>query len=333
VPFLTLGQAPAIIDRFSGLKALVVGDLMLDHFIWGSVSRISPEAPVPVVEVTRDSEMPGGAGNVAANMASLGADVFLAGLLGDDEAGDRLLARLSGLGTIRTDHTVRAQERTTSVKTRIIAQHQQMVRFDRESKGEPHPDIQKQLWQRIEAVLPEAKCIVVSDYAKGVVSARLFQKLLPAAKKRGIPVIVDPKIENFGLYRNVTCITPNQNEALGGAGRHHLKSEEDLLDVGRKLIKKLNLKSLLITRGERGMTLFERAKTPVHIPTRAREVFDVTGAGDTVIGTLALALAAGAPARVAAELANYAAGIVVGKIGTASVTQDELRKAVSNGRV
>jgi len=331
---MPFANARALIDRFKRMKTLVIGDVMLDHFIWGAVSRISPEAPVPVVQVTRENDMPGGAGNVAVNMAALGAEVYLVALVGGEEkdnenATARLIARLAQ-AHVRTDCLVRTRERPTIVKTRIIAQHQQVVRFDREEKALLSTEEQGGLLEQIERILPSVDAIVLSNYAKGVVSRSLIRKLIPLARRRGIPITVDPKMENFSHYQQVTCVTPNLQEAMQGAGMHSVRNVEDIERLGQKILKKLKADSLLITRGEAGMSLFEKNRAPVHIPTKAREVFDVTGAGDTVISTLTLALAAGSNLRHAAELANEAAGIVVGKLGTASVSGTELLKAVNN---
>ncbi len=326
---MSLSNARSIVDRFKRLKTLVIGDLMLDHFIWGTVSRISPEAPVPVVQVSRETEMPGGAGNVAVNMASLGSEVYVVGLVGEDLPADRLLSLL-GRALIRTESVVRTPERPTIVKTRIFAQHQQVVRVDREVAGDLSHHLNEQMWSHIERLLPEVQAVVLSDYAKGVVTSSLMHRLVPLARQRGIPVTVDPKVENFHFYNQVTCVTPNTKEAMESVGMRSLRDEKDVEKLGREILKKTHAESILLTRGEHGMSLFEKKKPGFHIPTRAREVFDVTGAGDTVIGTLTLALAAGAPMRAAAELSNYAAGIVVGKLGTASVTSSELLKAVGN---
>jgi rfaE bifunctional protein kinase chain/domain len=320
----------SIIKRFAHLKALVIGDLMLDHFLWGSVTRISPEAPVPVVEVTRETEMPGGAGNVALNMAALGAEVYVAGVIGQDRAGDRLL-NLFQRYPIHLEPIVKAPNRPTILKTRVIAHHQQVVRVDREVRGELSAEIRNQLWSQISAVLPLVDAIVLSDYGKGVIHTGLINSLIPIARKRNIPITVDPKIENFSHYKQVTCVTPNLQEAMAGAHVQNVQSEEDIEALGKQILKRLNATSVLITRGEKGMSLFEKKKSPVHIPTFAQEVYDVTGAGDTVISTLTLALAAGAPLRLAAELANRAAGIVVGKLGTAAVSRTELEEALRNG--
>jgi rfaE bifunctional protein kinase chain/domain len=319
-------KARVFIDRFSHLNTLVIGDLMLDHFIWGDVSRISPEAPVPVVHVSRETEMPGGAGNVAANMAALGAQVHVIGLLGEDAAADRLLSLLEQ-GSIHTGSTVRTPERPTIVKTRIIAHHQQVVRVDREIPGAISNTLRDRIWEEVENALPNVQAVVLSDYAKGVVTPFLINRLIPLARKRGIPITVDPKAENFHHYKRVTCVTPNTKEAMECGSLHTVQSEGDMEKLGQTLLKKIDAESILITRGEHGMSLFEKKKPVFNIPTRAREVFDVTGAGDTVISTLTLALAAGASLRQAAELANDAAGIVVGKLGTASVSRAELLKA------
>jgi len=316
-----------LIKRFSHIKALVIGDLMLDHFLWGSVSRISPEAPVPVVDVSRETEMPGGAGNVAINMAALGAEVYVVGVVGQDRGAERLFSLLQRY-PIHLEGILKASDRPTIVKTRIIAHHQQVVRVDRESRSELSAETRRQLWAQVEALLPRVDAVILSDYGKGVIHPSLIHALVPVARKRSLPVTVDPKIENFSHYRRVTCVTPNLQEAMAGGHVQRVTSEKEIERLGQQILSKLAAESVLITRGEKGMSLFEKKKAPVHIPTRAREVFDVTGAGDTVISTLTLALAAGAPLRTAAELANYAAGIVVGKLGTAVVSPNELEAAL-----
>jgi D-glycero-beta-D-manno-heptose-7-phosphate kinase len=319
-----------LLKRFSHIKALVIGDLMLDHFLWGSVSRISPEAPVPVVEVSRETEMPGGAGNVAINMAALGAEVFVAGVVGQDRTAERLVSLLQRF-PMHLEPIIRSPDRPTILKTRIIAHQQQVVRVDREVRNELAAEVRRQLWEQIQGILPRVDAVVLSDYGKGVVNSALINALIPIARKRGIPITVDPKIENFSQYRNVTCVTPNLQEAMAGARVQRVQSEEDVERLGQQILRTLHVTSVLITRGEKGMSLFEKKKPVIHIPTRAREVYDVTGAGDTVISTLTLALAAGAPLRTAAELANYAAGIVVGKLGTAAVSRTELEAVLRNG--
>lgn len=325
---MSVSGAASRIDQFPRKRVLVVGDLMLDHFIFGGVSRISPEAPVPVVEMTRETEMPGGAGNVAANIASLGAQVSVVGMVGQDGASRRLLSLLQAM-PVDTAAVVGSPTRPTIVKTRIIAHHQQVVRVDREVRGDLDAPAARQIRAHLERLLPSMDALVLSDYAKGVLSAPLLRWLIPQARRRRIPITVDPKVENFKRYREVTCVTPNLKEAMEGGQVLRLQSEADVEALGERLRRRLNAASILITRGEKGMSLFEKGRPPLHIPTRAQEVFDVTGAGDTVIGVLTLALAAGSSLRSAAELANYAAGIVVGKIGTASVTPAELKGAIA----
>jgi D-beta-D-heptose 7-phosphate kinase/D-beta-D-heptose 1-phosphate adenosyltransferase len=255
--------------------------------------------------------------------------VYVVGLLGQDAAADRLTS-LFQRSPIHTESTVRTPERPTIVKTRIIAHHQQVVRVDREIPGEISNLLRNRIWEQVEKALPDVQAVVLSDYAKGVITPFLINRLIPSARKRGIPITVDPKVENFHQYRRATCVTPNILEAMASAGVHSLRGEKDIEALGQRLLKKIDADSILITRGEHGMSLFEKKKPVFHIPTRAREVFDVTGAGDTVISTLTLALAAGASFRHAAELANDAAGIVVGKLGTASVSGAELLKAAHN---
>jgi D-glycero-beta-D-manno-heptose-7-phosphate kinase len=312
-----------LIDRFSRMKALVIGDLMLDHYIWGRVSRISPEAPVPIVEVSRETDMPGGAGNVALNLADLGAEVHVVGAIGQDAAADRLLSIFSRK-QMQIGGILRTGDRPTILKTRIIAHHQQVVRVDREIRGDLSGLLQDQIEDFVVKALANVQAVIFSDYGKGVVTKKLIAAIIPEARRRGIPITVDPKIENFGSYKKVTCVTPNLMEAMEGVGIRRLNSETEIEQLGKKILSSLQSDSVLITRGEKGMSLFEKGKAPLHIPTSAREVYDVTGAGDTVISALTLALAAGAPLRTAAELANHAAGIVVGKLGTATVTGREL---------
>ena len=317
------------IPKFEKQKIVVLGDLMVDRFVWGKVSRISPEAPVPVVEVTRESHAFGGAGNVANNITSLGAQAFLLGVVGSDLEAEQLKEGLRerniDVGGIITD-----ENRPTTIKTRIIAQHQQVVRVDKEVKGSFSEEVQKDIFSRLEEASAFADAIVISDYGKGVINRPLLKKAITLAHRRGIPVTVDPKIEHFMDYKKVTCITPNLPEAVAGMRYHDVSEESEIYELGKKILKKLSADSVLITRGEKGMTLFEPGGRITHIPTRAKEVFDVTGAGDTVISVFTLALASGSKLGEAAELSNFAAGIVVGKIGTATATREELRSAVEN---
>ncbi|MDD5657290.1 MAG: D-glycero-beta-D-manno-heptose-7-phosphate kinase [Elusimicrobia bacterium] len=314
-----------LVARLPETRILVVGDLMLDQFIRGGVSRISPEAPVPVVQVRSECFAPGGAGNVAHNLAALRARVEVVGLVGADEAGRKLVGDLSAQG-IETRHVVRAPDRVTSQKCRVIAEHQQVVRFDRETPRPLPEAAQARILRSLAAAMPRAQAVLLSDYGKGVVTPRVLKAAIAGARRRGVPVTVDPKIEHFGLYRGVDCITPNTAEAWAGMGRRPSPPALDAL--GWDILKRLRSRSVLITRGPDGMSLFERGGRLTHIPTRAREVYDVTGAGDTVISVLTLALACRAGLRDAAALANYAAGIVVGKLGTAVAGAEELREAL-----
>ena len=323
---MTAARARALLKAIRGRRVLVLGDVMLDEFIWGKVVRISPEAPVPVVEVTSQSFHLGGAGNVAANVRSLGGSAVLAGVIGEDAAGDRVRFSLAEAG-VEPALAVSPGGRPTTVKTRIIAHNQQVVRADREQSDEIPDGLEAAVLAGSRSALGSCQAVVVSDYQKGVVTAGLMKRLLPLARRLRIPVLVDPKVPHFARYRRVDVVTPNQLEAEQATGRR-IRSDDDLAAAGRRILSMLRCGAVLITRGEHGMSLFERARRPLHIPTAAREVFDVTGAGDTVIATLALALSAGARLPEAAVLANYAAGVVVGKLGTAQATPDEVLAAV-----
>jgi D-beta-D-heptose 7-phosphate kinase/D-beta-D-heptose 1-phosphate adenosyltransferase len=299
---------------------LVLGDLMLDRYIWGDVSRISPEAPVPVVEVHKSTSCLGGAGNVGHNLESLGASPLYVGVVGDDEEGIWIKRHTGESRGIFID-----TGRPTTVKMRIIAHHQQVVRVDQEKKKAVAPTIIERILRFVEKEKYEG--IIISDYNKGIVTKPLAERLLPFAKERNIPVFVDPKVENFALYSPVTLISPNHNEAERIV-HHACHSEADIERAGRDILAKTATLYLIIKRGEHGMSIFEKNKKPIHIPTIAQEVFDVTGAGDTVIAAAALALLAGATIREAAVMANAAAGVVVGKIGTAACSPEELLKAL-----
>jgi rfaE bifunctional protein kinase chain/domain len=329
VRLLTAARARALLQAMRGKRVLVVGDVMLDEFIWGKVARISPEAPVPVVEVTDQSFHLGGAGNVARNIRALGGEAVLAGVVGSDAAGERVRDAVLAAG-IESLLAVSDTGRPTTVKSRIVAHNQQVVRADRESASEVPDAVERALVDAARGALPRCQALVVSDYQKGVVTAGLLRRLLPLARRRRTPVLVDPKVRHLALYRRVALVTPNQREAEQAAGIA-IRSPAQLVAAGRDLLKRLDCRAVLITRGEQGMSLFERGRRPVHIPTAAREVFDVTGAGDSVIATLALALCGGARLPEAAALANYAAGVVVGKLGTASATPGEILAAAGKG--
>ncbi|MCB4792491.1 MAG: D-glycero-beta-D-manno-heptose-7-phosphate kinase [Elusimicrobia bacterium] len=315
------------IPEFKKQKILVIGDLMVDKFVWGKVTRISPEAPVPVVLIDKETYALGGAGNVANNLRSLGSEVFLFGVIGKDSVGDDLKKDFIK-NSINIKGIISDDFRPTSIKTRIIAAHQQVVRVDKELKGELDQRLNDELISRLETIISMIDAIIISDYGKGVINKTVLKKTISLAHKCRIPVTVDPKIEHFLSYKKVTCITPNQAEAIAGMRYKEVTKDRDILDLGNKILRKLQSETVLITLGEKGMTLFEHGNRITHIPTRAKEVFDVTGAGDTVIATFTLAIASGANFREAAEIANFAAGLVVAKLGTATVTPEELKLAI-----
>ena len=311
-----------IIRRFLGVRILVVGDIMLDRFIWGDVSRISPEAPVPVVVVEKETFLLGGAANVVNNIHSLGGKASLCGVVGDDEMGQKVLKRLDEMGIERSGISIEPGRQTT-VKTRIIAHHQQLVRIDRETTRHPKVSTLRSLSEYLKRNIKSFDGVILSDYGKGLLTRGVVRDVIRKAQQTGKFVMVDPKIKNFFFYRGATVVTPNTAEA-SSASRISITDEASLNRAGRILLKRLRCDALVITRGEDGMAIFEPHQKPFLVPTEAKEVYDVTGAGDTVIGTMALALGAGASIRRAAELANHAAGIVVGKVGTATVDQEEL---------
>lgn len=306
-------------------RVLVLGDVMLDEFVWGRVSRISPEAPVPVVQVTGQSFHLGGAGNVAASVRSLGGGAVLAGVVGEDAAGERVKESLATAGVSSCLVTL-GKERPTTVKTRIVAHGQQVVRADREDAADVPADAETALVESVRRELPSCGALVISDYQKGVVTPTLLKRVLPLARRRGVPVLVDPKVRHFRLYRGASVVTPNQLEAEQATGLP-LRGLADVVAAGRRILERLGCRAVLVTRGEHGMSLFEKGRPALHVPTAAREVFDVTGAGDSVIATMALALAAGATLPEAAVLANCAAGVVVGKVGTAQASPAEVLAA------
>jgi rfaE bifunctional protein kinase chain/domain len=316
------------VGRFRAMKVLVFGDVMLDRFVWGSVTRISPEAPVPVVEVCRQTSCPGGAANVAANIASLGGGAFPLAVSGNDADGEELRALFRQLG-IHTGGLLTDKGRATSVKTRIIAHHQQVCRTDREDHTPLAPGLQRAALDWFRKNLDRVDAVIISDYAKGLVSPTMLKKILPAARAAGKIVCVDPKLRNLAAYRPATVITPNLLEAERAAGMS-IHDDKSLVAAGKKILRQTGIDHLLVTRGEHGMALFDSNTPPrvTQIPTLAREVYDVTGAGDTVISTLTLGLASGLSILEAAILSNIAAGIVVGKLGTAAVTPEELLNGI-----
>ena len=312
------------VDRISGGNVLVIGDVIIDHFIWGKVTRISPEAPVPVVDVREENLLLGGAANVLNNIYSLGGKATLCGVIGDDAMADQLEMLLQKLAS-PVSGILRATDRPTMVKTRVVAHNQQVVRFDREKRLPLLEADRKRIEQFLDANLDRFDAIVISDYAKGLISAELMDFLRDRIKGgAAMPLIVDPKPGRPALFRKVSIVTPNNREAELMSGME-ITDTESLRLAAEKLLTDLDCEAVLVTRGEEGMALLERGKTMINIPTKAKEVYDVTGAGDTVAAVLALGLAVGLDYRRAALLANYAAGIVVGKIGTATTTIGELK--------
>jgi D-glycero-beta-D-manno-heptose-7-phosphate kinase len=321
MPQLTKTRASEILKTLASRYVLVLGDVMLDEFVWGDVTRISPEAPVPVVDVRRESVHLGGAANVLANLVALGSRGSVVGVVGRDGPGERLQTELRELGS-QDGCLIVDDTRRSTTKTRIIAHSQLVVRADRESRVPVTSEIEDQIIACLKEALQQADAFVVSDYDKGVVTPRILREILPVAYEQ-VPVLIDPKLRNFNAYHPATLVTPNHLEAL------RMSDSEDHSDDGShaaaKIIReKLGCDAVLITRGDRGMMLLEGDGGPVYVETAAREVYDVTGAGDTVIAALACALACGATMVEAASFANRAAGIVVGKVGTATASAEEL---------
>jgi D-beta-D-heptose 7-phosphate kinase/D-beta-D-heptose 1-phosphate adenosyltransferase len=319
---LKLKRLKKIIKNFSKVSLLVVGDLMLDEFIWGKVSRISPEAPVPVVLATSESVMPGGASNVAHNIQALGAKVYIAGVIGNDLRGNLLMEELRKRD-INVGGVVRDSERPTTLKTRVIAHHQQVVRIDKEHNGNIDDNAIEQILTFAREIIKNIDAVIIEDYGKGVIIPRLVEELIKLARRHKKIISVDPKESHFSLYRNATTITPNHYEAAK-AVRAKAGDNMPIEEIGKKLLKQLNAEAVIMTLGEDGMCVFDKSGETTRIPTVAQDVYDVSGAGDTVIGTHTLAMASGARNIEAAHIANCAAGIVVGKVGIAVATQEEL---------
>jgi rfaE bifunctional protein kinase chain/domain len=312
----------SIFDKFANVKILVVGDIMLDRYWWGNVKRISPEAPVPVVDLQRSTFAPGGSANVAANIAGLGATAYLIGTIGTDQDADVLASLLEDV-KVSPDWLVTVANRPTSVKTRVIAHSQQVVRVDQETTSAFSDEDHERIWEKISAALPDVDAIIVSDYAKGLLSVSLLWRLIDTARSQGKMVLVDPKGKNYSRYSGASLLTPNRREAAEACNL-----DEDIPDfiniAGNQLLNELDLSMVLITQGEEGMTLFQREIEPIHLSTTAKEIYDVTGAGDTVIGCLSVAFGAGMNFVKAASLANLAAGLVVEQVGTTAITRQML---------
>ncbi len=324
------GRLTKFIDRFSEARIAVLGDIIMDEFIWGDVSRISPEAPVPVLDVEQETRLLGGAANVVRNMGALGADAILCGVVGDDAMGREIVSELTGMG-LRSDGVAVEKGRPTSIKTRVVARNQQIVRYDRESRVHIRGESVRKMLDFAAATFVEIDAVVISDYGKGMISGPLMKGLWSLIGTKSINpemvVTVDPKTGNFEHYTGVDVITPNHHEAGQFCG-FKIVDEKTLEEAGRKMLDVLNCRSVLITQGKDGMTLFEREGEITHIPTVAKKVFDVTGAGDTVISAISLGLAVGMDLKAAAHVANVAAGIVVGEVGTSAATAAVVKEAI-----
>lgn len=309
-----------VVKNFEDITVLVLGDVMLDRYWWGSVSRISPEAPVPVVKLDRSTFAAGGAANVAANIAGLSGKALLVGLIGDDEGGRELPAVLSA-ANVSSENLITTHERPTTVKTRVVAHSQHVVRVDNEEEAAISAEHAKEVLSRVLDLIPTVDVVVLSDYAKGLLSVALVRTVIDAAREAGKPVLVDPKGIDYKRYNGATLLTPNRIEAAHACGID--ASEKLAVELsGARLLAGLEIDSCLITQGEEGMTLFTREGAAVHLPAMARQVYDVTGAGDTVVAALSLAIGAGANMLTAARLANFAAGLAVEQVGTTVLSRD-----------
>ncbi|MBD3401716.1 D-glycero-beta-D-manno-heptose-7-phosphate kinase [candidate division GN15 bacterium] len=316
-----------LLDGMGRSRVVIVGDIMLDEYLLGVVERISPEAPVPVVEVTATRTLLGGAANVAANCRTLGDEPVLIGVVGPDDAADKLGGLLEQRGISR-QHMIVDTSRPTTIKTRLIAHSQQVVRFDQEKRTPLTNDTETAVVDKLRELIGSIDAVIISDYGKGVITPSLLASVTDLCNDNDIFIAVDPKETNFHNYRRVSLITPNHHEAGFAYGRKII-TEEDLHEVGTGLLKKLEARSILITRGPQGMSLFSTEDTPTHIPTFARQVFDVTGAGDTVIATFVAAVCGGAGLPEAATFANVAAGWTVAEVGTATISLDQLRQQLT----
>lgn len=315
-----------LLESFAELEVAVVGDLILDRYVWGSVSRISPEAPVPIVNVERKSYKLGGAGNAAQSLAALNADVTVLGRVGGDGTGERM-KRFLGRHDIRLTELPCGDDYTTTLKTRVMAENQHMLRMDDELRDRVPAAALEEVEDTVRGAIEGADAVLLSDYGKGVVSRENLSWWLGCLEDLGLPVVVDPAVSHFLQYEDVRIITPNETELREGTGRSGPEAPA-LESLAAEVMEKLSLDALLVTRGERGMALFEPDQTPFHLAARAREVYDVTGAGDTVAALVSLGEALNADRREVVRLANIAAGMVVGRMGTAAVTADQLRGAL-----
>jgi D-beta-D-heptose 7-phosphate kinase/D-beta-D-heptose 1-phosphate adenosyltransferase len=313
------------LDKFSKIKVLVVGDVMLDRYWWGDVDRISPEAPVPVVRLSKTTIIAGGAANVAANVAGLGAQPFLVGIVGNDEEA-KLFPKVLKDSMVSAEFLVELAGRPTTVKTRVVAHSQQIVRLDQETNSPISVDEEASVWKKLEGLIDRVDIVIVSDYAKGLLTESLLKRIISAGNEKNIQVLVDPKGKNYAKYKGATLLTPNKKEAAEACQLEETGNGL-IFSAGKKLMSDIETEAILITQGEDGLTLFEKDDEPIHLDAIARDVYDVTGAGDTFIATLAVAMGAGTTLVNAAELANFAAGVVVEQIGTTAIKLNDLQKS------
>ncbi|MGD9851468.1 MAG: D-glycero-beta-D-manno-heptose-7-phosphate kinase [Nitrospirales bacterium] len=330
VPSFSSRKLQAYLHHFSRARILVIGDLIIDHYIWGKVHRVSPEAPVPVVHVQSETFRLGGAANVFHNILTLGGQVELCGVIGSDQDGKELLKQIKKTKAVTTGVIVDGS-RPTIKKSRVVAHNQQIVRYDVEQSHPISTSVERKVLNHIIRRLPHLSGIVISDYAKGMITARMVEQIRSSAVEHGVPIIVDPKVEHMTYYSGVTVVTPNHWEARQAAG--FLPTQQvSLNQIGFSLRDRLQCQAVIITRGEEGMSIFQEQSRTWTIPAVAKQVYDVTGAGDTVVSTLALAMSVGASLPEAAMLANHAAGIVVGMLGTATVSRQQLKDSLREPR-
>ncbi len=314
------------LENFSGVKVLILGDVMLDQYWWGDVSRISPEAPVPIVALNKKTAVAGGAANVAANVAGLGAVPYLIGIVGDD-AESEVLKQTLQKNHVTGIHLISSALRPTTVKTRVIADNQQVVRVDREDVHGLEKPLEEAVAKSVAGIIKEVDVVLISDYAKGIVTSKLVAEVLSGSNEYEKPLLIDPKGKDYRKYSRASVLTPNQKEALDAANMEFV-DDSTVKEAGDYILAKFDLEHLVITRGEKGMTLFSKDAPPTSLDTVARRVYDVTGAGDTVIATLAVAIGSGLDFHNSCKLANAAAGVVVETVGTAPITLKELEQTI-----
>lgn len=317
-----------MMDSFAGKRIAVAGDLLLDRYWWGTVTRISPEAPVPIVKLDQTTTVAGGAGNVAANVAKLGADCRMIGCVGNDEEGKHLVELLNN-ANIKTNHVVFSASRPTCVKTRIVAHNQQVVRVDQEVLTSISDIDAETIVDVLAQTIADTDLIIVSDYAKGTLNQTVLKAVIDEARRKAIPVLVDPKGKDFSKYTGATLITPNRIEAIEACNLE-ASDPDSTMRAGQMIIDRTGIQNVLVTEGENGMTLFREGNAPFHISATGKQVYDVTGAGDTVIACLGVALAAGIDMATACELANRAAGLAVQRVGTCPISREDLRADLEN---